>query len=205
MNNRVMIFFCAATMMILALSCVLTHDRGTWVLEVFPIFLGMPVLLATYRKFPLTRLLYALLIIHFVILSVGGIYTYAKVPLGFWMQDWFGFARNHYDRIGHFAQGFIPALVAREVLIRTSSLRPGKWLGFLVVCVCLSISAFYEFVEWWVTVWKGSSADAFLGTQGDVWDAHWDMLFAMIGATVSVLVMSKVHNRFLRKDLGLDI
>jgi putative membrane protein len=205
MNNRLMIIFCAATAMILTVSCVLAHDRGTWVLEVFPIIMGMPVLLATYRKFPLTRLLYALLIIHFVILSVGGIYTYAEVPLGFWMQDWFGFARNHYDRIGHFAQGFIPALVAREILIRTSPLRPGKWLGFLVVCVCLSISAFYEFAEWWVTVWKGSSAEAFLGTQGDVWDAHWDMLFATIGATVSVLAMSKLHNRFLRKDIGLDI
>ncbi|HDS05523.1 MAG TPA: DUF2238 domain-containing protein, partial [Deltaproteobacteria bacterium] len=137
------------------------------------------------------------------ILAVGSIYTYAEVPLGFWMQEWFNFSRNHYDRIGHFAQGFIPAILAREILIRTSPLRPGKWLFFLVVCVCLAISAFYEFIEWWVVLVQGSSAEAFLGTQGDVWDTHWDMLFAMTGAIVALLTLSKLHNRFLKKIIPL--
>lgn len=205
MRKSHMIVFLTAVAAILAVSCVLARDRGTWVLEVFPAFIGVPILVLTFKRFPLTRLLYALFVVHVIIIAVGGIYTYAEVPLGYWMKDWFGLARNHYDRIGHFAQGFIPALVVREILIRTSPLRPGKWLGFLTICVCLSVSAFYEFVEWWVTVWKGSSAEAFLGSQGDVWDAQWDMFMALIGATVSVLVMAKIHNRFLRKEIGIDV
>lgn len=198
-NSRYPLLFSLGTAIILIGSFLLTRDRFTWVLEVFPILLGFPILFFTYKKFPLTNLVYVLLIIHFIILAVGGIYTYAEVPLGFWMQEWFNFSRNHYDRIGHFAQGFIPAILSREILLRTSPLRPGKWLFFLVVCVCLAISAFYEFIEWWTVLIKGSTAEAFLGTQGDVWDAHWDMLFATIGAIVALLTLSKLHNRFLKK------
>ena len=181
----------------------MTNDRFTWVLEVFPILLGFPVLFFTYKRFPLTKLIYILLIIHFVILSVGAIYTYAKVPLGFWMQDWFGFSRNNYDKIGHFAQGFVPALLTREILLRTSPLRPGKWLNFIIVSICLAISAFYELIEWWVSALQGASAEDFLGTQGDPWDAQSDMLFALIGAIVALIVFAKLHNRLLKEKLVL--
>lgn len=201
-NSRYPVLFSLGTAIILIGSFLLTRDKFTWVLEVFPILLGFPILFFTYKKFPLTTLVYALLIIHFIILAVGGIYTYAEVPLGFWMQEWFDFSRNHYDRIGHFAQGFIPAILSREILLRTSPLRPGKWLFFLVVCVCLAISAFYEFIEWWTVLIKGSTAEAFLGTQGDVWDAHWDMLFATIGAIVAQLTLSRLHDKFLKNFIS---
>src|SRR4030066_1904701 len=160
--------FSLCTIIILVGSGILAHDRETWVLEVFPILLGFPILFFTYKRFPLTNLLYVLIVIHFTILAVGGLYPYAEVPLGFWMQEWFDFSRNHYDRIGHFAQGFIPAILAREILIRTSPLRPGKWLFFIIVCICMAISVSYEFIEWWTVLVKGSSADAFLGTQGEI-------------------------------------
>jgi putative membrane protein len=194
---RVPLLFTLATLVILGVSCALTFDRFTWVLEVFPILIGFPILLATYQRFPLTRMLYILLVIHFCILALGGIYTYAKVPLGFWMQDWFGFARNHYDRIGHFAQGFIPALLTRELLLRTSPLRPGKWLNFICVSICLAISAFYELIEWWTAASQGASADAFLGSQGDIWDAQWDMFLCLLGATASMALLRKLHDRAL--------
>lgn len=202
-NSKYPVLFSLCTVFILVGSCILSNDRETWVLEVFPILLGFPILFFTYKRFPLTNLLYVMIIIHFSILAIGGIYTYAKVPFGFWMQDWFHFSRNHYDRIGHFAQGFIPAILAREVLIRTSPLRPGKWLSFIIVCICLAVSAFYEFIEWWTVLIKGSSAEAFLGTQGDVWDTHWDMFFAMIGAIVALITLSKLHNRFMKKFIQL--
>ncbi|MBU1242085.1 DUF2238 domain-containing protein [Myxococcota bacterium] len=198
-TQRYPIVFTLVTVLILGASLALARDRFTWVLEVFPILLGFPVLFFTYARFPLTPMLYALLIVHFCILAVGGIYTYAEVPLGFWMQDWFGFSRNHYDRIGHFAQGFIPALLARELLLRTSPLRPGKWLNFLVVAVCLAISAFYEFIEWWTAASQGASADAFLGSQGDIWDAQWDMFLCLIGAIVAVAFLRGVHDRALAR------
>ena len=171
----------------------------TYVLEVFPILFGFPILFFTYKRFPLTKLIYILLLIHFVILSVGAIYTYAKVPLGYWMQDWFGFSRNNYDKIGHFAQGFVPALLVREILLRTSSLQQGKWLNFIIVSICLAISAFYELIEWWVSAIQGASAEEFLGTQGDPWDAQSDMLFALIGAIIALIVFSKYHNRLLKE------
>lgn len=191
------VLFSITTILILVGSFMLTRDRGTWVLEVFPILIGFPILFFTYKRFPLTNLLYILIVLHFIILAVGGIYTYAEVPLGFWMQEWFHFSRNHYDRIGHLAQGFIPAILVREVIIRTTPLRPGKMLFFIVVCVCLAVSAFYEFIEWWTVLVKGSSAEAFLGTQGDVWDAQWDMFFAMVGAIAAQITLSKVHDKFL--------
>ncbi|MGD9764420.1 MAG: DUF2238 domain-containing protein [Candidatus Binatia bacterium] len=171
------------------------YDRITWWLEVAPVLVGAPILVATYRRFPLTPLAYRLLCAHALILCLGAHYTYARVPLGYWAQELFGFARNHYDRIGHFAQGFSPAIAAREVLLRTSPLRPGKWLGFLVTCVALAMSAFYEFIEWWAALLGGESAAAFLGTQGDPWDTQWDMCMALCGAVLAQLLLSRPHDR----------
>ena len=188
----------------LVLSGLGPTDRGTWWLEIFPILIGAPILVATYRRFPLTTLVYTLLAVHALILMLGGHYTYARVPLGFWVQDLFGFARNHYDRLGHFAQGFIPAILVREILLRTSPLRRGRWLFVLVTAVCLAFSACYEFIEWGAALAGGESADAFLGTQGDVWDTQWDMFFALIGAITAQLTLSKAHDRALQKLLGKD-
>ncbi len=199
MNSKYPILFTAATFIILLTSLVLANSKTNWVLEVFPILIGFPVLFFTYRKFRFTDLVYALLIIHFIILAIGAVYTYAEVPLGYWMQDWFGFSRNNYDKIGHFAQGFIPALLARELLIRTLPLRPGKWLAFIVLCVCLAISAFYEIIEWWVAAVQGASAEEFLGTQGYIWDAQSDMLFALIGAACALLLFSRYQNRAIAR------
>jgi len=151
------------------------------------------------RRFPLTPLVYTLLAVHAIILMVGGHYTYARVPLGFWMQDLLGLARNDYDRLGHFAQGFIPALLVREILLRTSPLRPGRWLFVLVTAVCLAFSACYEFIEWWTALLGGASATDFLGTQGDVWDTQADMFSALVGAIAGQLALSGVHDRALRK------
>ena len=181
----------------LLLSGLAPYDRATWWLEVFPILLGVPLVVATHRRFPLTHLAYTLLAVHAVILMVGGHYTYARVPLGVWMQQVFGLARNDYDRLGHFAQGFVPAIVAREILLRTSPLRPGRWLFVLVTAVCLAISACYEFIEWWVAVAGGASADAFLGTQGDVWDTQWDMFTALVGAITAQILLARRHDRAL--------
>ena len=186
----------------LALSGLAPYDRTTWWLEIFPILIGAAILVGTYRRFPLTPLLYTLLALHALILMVGGHYTYARVPLGFWAQDLFGFARNHYDRLGHFAQGFIPAILVREILLRTTPLRPGRWLFVLVTAVCLAFSACYEFIEWWTALAGGASAEAFLGTQGDVWDTQWDMFSALIGAITAQLVLTTMHDRALRKLLG---
>lgn len=183
----------------LIVSGIHPYDRTTWILEVAPILIGVPILIATYRRFPLTPLLYRLLFVHALILMLGGHYTYARVPLGFWVRDLLGLARNHYDRLGHFAQGFVPAILAREVLIRRTPLRRGGWLFFLVTCVCLAFSATYEFIEWWSAVIGGSAADAFLGTQGDVWDTQWDMFLALIGALAAQLFLARVHDRELAR------
>ena len=183
----------------LLISGIRPYDRMTWVMEVFPVLLGAPILIATYRRFPLTPLLYRLILFHALILILGGHYTYARVPLGFWLQDLFNFSRNHYDRLGHLAQGFIPAILAREVLLRKSPLVPGKWLFFLVVCVCLALSAMYELIEWCTAVIFGEAADSFLGTQGDVWDTQWDMLLALVGSIIAQLVLSFCHDRALEK------
>jgi len=172
-------------------------DVFTWFLEVAPVLIGMPLLIVTYRRFPLTPLVYALLAIHAIILMVGGHYTYAEMPLFNWLRDAFELSRNHYDRVGHVAQGFIPAIVAREILLRRSPLQPGKWLFFLVSCVCLAISACYEFVEWWVAIASGDEAVAFLATQGDVWDTQWDMFLALCGALAAQLLLARWHDRQL--------
>ena len=182
---------------VLLWSGIHPHDRFTWFMEVFPVLLGVPILVATHRRFRFTALAYGLMALHATILMVGGRYTYAEVPLGFWMEDWFGFARNHYDRIGHFAQGFIPADVARAVLSRLTPLKRGGWLFFLVVCFCLALSAFYELIEFWTALATGTAAEAFLGTQGDVWDTQWDMMLALIGALSSLVVLSRLHDRQL--------
>lgn len=181
----------------LLVSGVHPYDRTTWWLEIFPILIAAPILLATARRFPLTTLTYTLLAIHAGILIVGGHYSYARVPLGFWVQNLLGLARNDYDRLGHFAQGFIPAILIREVLLRTSPLRPGRWLFVIVAAMCLAFSACYEFFEWGAAVAGGSRADAFLGTQGDPWDTQWDMFTALIGAIVAQLTLSRVHDRAL--------
>ena len=186
-------------MVALIVSRVGALEPGTWLLEVAPILIVAPILVLTARRFPLTPLVYRLLFVHALILMLGGHYTYAKVPLGFWARDAFGLARNHYDRVGHLAQGFVPAMLAREVLLRRSPLKRGKWLGFLVVCVCLALSATYELIEWLAAVLGGSAADAFLGTQGDVWDTQWDMFMALIGATSALLLLSRVHDRQLAR------
>ena len=183
--------------LVLAWSGLAPKDRFTWLLEVAPVLIGVPLLIATHRRFPLTPLLYVLLFLHAVLLAVGGRYTYAEVPLGFWVRDALGLARNHYDRLGHFAQGFVPAILAREILLRKTPLRPGRWLFFLVTCVCLAISACYEFVEWWTALATGEAATAFLGTQGDPWDTQWDMFLALVGALVAQLTLARVHDRQL--------
>jgi putative membrane protein len=198
-ENKTLIYFTTCSLIILIASFILAFDRFTWILEVFPILIGLPILFFTYKRFQFTSLVYGLLILHFIILAVGGIYTYAKVPLGFWMQDWFGFERNNYDKIGHFVQGFIPAILARELLLRTSPLKKGKWLNFIVISICVAISAFYELLEWWAAISQGASADAFLGTQGYEWDAQSDMFLALIGASLSLISLSRVHDRLLKR------
>jgi len=193
--TALLVFVAAA----LALSGINPYDRTTWWLEIFPILIAAPILVLTARRFPLTTLVYTLLAIHAIILMVGGHYTYARVPIGDWVQQLFGLARNDYDRLGHFAQGFIPAILIREILLRTSPLRPGRWLFVIVTALCLAFSACYEFFEWGAAVAGGHAADAFLGTQGDVWDTQWDMFCALIGAIVAQLTLARVHNRSLAK------
>jgi putative membrane protein len=189
----------AVVVVALAVSAVHPYDWLTWLLEVLPVLIAVPLLIATHRRFPLTPLVYVLVTLHAIVLIVGGHYTYARVPLGFWIQDWFDLSRNHYDRIGHFMQGFVPAIVARELLLRTSPLRPGKWLFSLVTLSVLGISAFYEFTEWWTALAGGDAAQAFLGTQGDVWDTQWDMFVAFCAAIIAQLTLSGVHDRQLAR------
>lgn len=193
------LLFAALTISMLILSGICAVDKFTWVMEEFPTYVSLPILFFSYKKFKFTPLIYWIVLFHYFILAVGGTYTYAKVPFGFWMQDWFGFSRNHFDRIGHFLQGFVPALIVRELLIRTSPLRPGKWLNYIVVAICLCNSAGYEFIEWWSSVSQGASADAFLGTQGDPWDAQEDMFMCVIGAITALLALSHYQNKLLLK------
>jgi len=181
------------------LSGIHPYDRYTWYLEVAPVFIAAPILFFTYQRFPLTRLAYYLITIHAIILMIGGHYTYALVPAFNWVRDYFGLARNHFDRLGHFAQGFVPALIAREILLRTTPLKTGKWIFFLVICICLAISAFYELIEWWTALLSGQAATAFLGTQGDPWDTQWDMALALLGAILAQLLLSRCHDQQLRK------
>jgi putative membrane protein len=188
----------------LAWSGIGPVDRLTWWLEVAPVIVAVPLLGATLSRFPLTPMIYLLVAVHAAILMLGGHYTYAKVPLGFWLQDLLDFSRNPYDRIGHFAQGFVPAMVARELLLRHTPLRRGGWLFTIVAGMCLAISACYEFIEWWSALIGGGSAEAFLGTQGDVWDTQWDMFLALCGAIAAQLLLAGAHDRALRR-LGVPL
>jgi putative membrane protein len=183
----------------LIVSGINPYDRLTWFLEVFPILIGVPVVIFVYPRFQFTPLACWLIFIHCLILMLGGHYTYARVPLGFWVQDLLDLGRNHYDRLGHIAQGFIPAILTREILFRLSPLKSGKWLFFMVTSVCLAISAFYEFIEWWAAILGGESAESFLGTQGDVWDTQWDMFLAFIGSLMALLFLSRMHDRQLER------
>lgn len=182
----------------LLLSGIAPYDRTTWWLEIFPILLVVPLLVVTARRFPLTPLLYRLILIHALILMVGGHWSYARVPAGFWVQELLGWQRNPYDRLGHLAQGFIPAMAAREIFRRQIPLPAGRWLAFLVVATCLALSACYEFVEWWAALALGQGAEEFLGTQGDPWDTQWDMFLALVGAILAQLTLSRLHERQLR-------
>ena len=198
-SGRALSAMLAVVLPALLLSGIGPYDRLTWWLEVTPVLIAVPVLLVTFRRFPLTPLLYGLIALHALILMYGGHYTYARTPLGFWIQDLFDLARNHYDRIGHVAQGFVPAIAAREVLLRRSPLGPRGWLPFLVVCVCMAISVTYEFVEWWTALLAGGAAQDFLGTQGDVWDTQWDMFLATCGAIAALAALSPLHDRQLAR------
>lgn len=213
MSDRRLTWFVALLLPVLLWSVVKPHDLLTWLLEVAPVLIGVPLLLAGRRRFPLSTLLLALLWLHAVILIVGGHYTYALVPAGEWAKEWFGWTRNNYDKLGHLAQGFVPAILAREILLRTSPLahaagrsrdtagQPSRWLPFLVVSVCLAFSAFYELVEWWVALLSAEAADAFLGTQGYVWDTQSDMAWALGGALAALALLSRAHDRSMARIL----
>ena len=200
MKRWELVFLSAAVMLVLVWSAIRPFDRLVWFLEALPVIVVAVLLLVSHRSLPLTMLLYRLIALHAVILLVGAHYAYARVPLGFWLQDLFDLSRNHYDRLGHLAQGFIPAIAAREILLRRSPLVAGKWLFFLVLCVCLAFSALYELVEWWVALLdSGQSSAEFLGSQGDVWDTQWDMFLALLGAVAAQLLLGAWHDRALRK------
>ena len=177
-------------------------DRLTWLLEVAPVLIGAPILVATARRFPLTPLLYRLLFLHALVLILGGHYTYAEVPLGEWAKEAFGLARNHYDRLGHLMQGFVPAILAREVFLRRSPLSPGGWLRLAVTSVCLAFSALYELIEWSAALLSAEASAAFLGTQGDVWDTQWDMFLALCGALLAQALLARLHDRQLARLPG---
>jgi putative membrane protein len=202
LSSREPLVLLVLTGLVLVVSGIGPFDRLTWWLEVAPVLIGAPILVATFSRFRLSPLLYRLLFLHAVILMVGGHYTYARVPAGFWVQEWFDFSRNHYDRLGHLAQGFIPAILAREVLIRWSPLRRGRWLSLFVICMCLAFSAFYELLEWWAALIGGASSESFLGTQGDVWDTQWDMFLALVGTLTALLVLARVHDSSLKSVVG---
>lgn len=197
--DRTLMLICAIWAIALLASGVAPYDRLTWFMEVAPVLIAAPILLATRARLPLTTLLYVLIAIHGLILIYGGAYTYARVPMGFWLQDLLGFERNPYDRIGHLAQGFVPAMVARELLLRVFRIEGRNILNFLVVCVALAISAFYELIEWWAALLMGADAHEFLGTQGDVWDTQWDMFMAMTGALLALLLLGRWHDRQLSR------
>ncbi len=202
LSSREPLVLLALTGLVLVVSGIRPFDRLTWWLEVAPVMIGVPILIATFSRSRLSPLLYRLLFLHALILMVGGHYSYARVPAGFWVQEWFDFSRNHYDRLGHLAQGFIPAILAREILLRWSPVPRGRWLFVLVVCICLAFSAFYELIEWWAALIGGASSESFLGTQGDVWDTQWDMFLALVGALTALFALARAHDRSLKSVVG---
>jgi len=195
MRNLWLIIFFAT----LAWSGIEPKDSPTWVLEVLPAVVGFAVLVATRRRFPLTSLAYLLILAHCIVLMVGGHYTYAEVPLFDWIRDGFGLERNNYDKLGHFMQGFVPAIVAREILVRNAIIAGKGWMSFIIVSICLAISAFYELIEWWVAILSDEAAEAFLGTQGYVWDTQSDMMYALVGAIAALVLLSKLHDKQLSR------
>ena len=189
----------AATVIALVVSGWRPYDRLTWLMEVLPVLVALALLVGTSERYPLTTLLYVLVFLHGLVLIGGGAYTYARVPAGAWVQEWLGLARNPYDKLGHFVQGFVPALIAREILLRGEFVRGRRIAAFLGVCVALAISAVYELIEWWAALSLGQGADEFLGTQGDEWDTQSDMFMALIGATVALATLSRAHDRQLQQ------
>lgn len=194
-RERILLLLLIVIVALLAVTAIKPYDRGTWLMEVAPVLIALPLLVLTYRRFPLTSLLYILIFLHAIVLITGGAYTYARVPLGFWLQDLFSLSRNHYDRIGHFMQGFVPALLAREILLRGGFVTNRRMAAFLAVCIAMAISAWYELIEWAAAVILGQGADAFLGTQGDPWDTQEDMFMCFIGAIVALLTLSREQDR----------
>jgi putative membrane protein len=188
-----------ALLLIMALSAIDPYDRTTWFMEVAPVFIALPIMIATFRRFPLSTLLYVLIFIHALVLIAGGHYTYARVPLGYWVEHAFSLSRNPYDKIGHFMQGFVPFLVTREILLRNGFLASRRMAAFLSVCVVMAISAWYELIEWWSALALGQGADEFLGTQGDPWDTQSDMFFAFIGAMTALVIMTRWHDRQMNR------
>ena len=197
MTRRELGLLLSLLLLALVWSFIEPFDRLTWLLEVAPVLMALPFLIVTHRSHPLSGLAYRLIFLHALILIIGGHYTYARVPVGLWLQEVFELSRNHYDRLGHLAQGFVPAIIAREVLLRATPLRPGRWLRFLIVCVCLAISVVYELVEWLAAVISAEAAASFLGTQGDNWDTQWDMFLALCGALLA-LALARQHDRSMR-------
>ena len=187
--------FLAIVAVALVASGIKPYDRLTWLMEVAPVLIAVPILIATRRNYPLTTLLYVLIFFHALVLIYGGAYTYARVPAGFWVQEAFGLARNPYDKLGHFMQGFVPALVAREILVRGGYVVGRRMTAFLCLCVALAVSAVYELIEWWAALALGQGAEEFLGTQGDMWDTQSDMFLAMLGASTALLLLSRLHDR----------
>lgn len=175
------------------------YDTLTWLMEVLPVLIALPVILLTYHRFPLTSLLYGVILLHCIVLIFGGMYTYARVPLGFEIAQWFHLDRNPYDKIGHFMQGFGPALIAREILIRGNYVNGRRMLNFIILSIVLAISALYELIEWGAALWMGQGADEFLGTQGYIWDTQSDMFFALIGSIVVISFFSALHDKFIKK------
>lgn len=198
-RERILIFLGLILLIFLLISGVRPFDRATWMMEVAPILIAVPVMVLTYRRFPLTSLMYGLIFVHAVILMAGGAYTYARVPLGFWMQDLLSLSRNPYDKIGHFAQGFVPALIAREIFLRGSYVSGRKMQGFLSICVAMAISAWYELIEWGAALALGQGAEEFLGTQGDPWDTQSDMFLAFLGASIAIALFSRFHDRQIKQ------
>lgn len=194
-RERILLLLLIVIVALLAVTAIKPYDRRTWLMEVAPVLIALPLLVLTYRRFPLTSLLYILIFLHAIVLITGGAYTYARVPLGFWLQDLFSLSRNHYDRIGHFMQGFVPALLAREILLRGGFVTNRRMAAFLAVCIAMAISAWYELIEWAAAVILGQGADAFLGTQGDPWDTQEDMFMCFIGAIVALLTLSREQDR----------
>ena len=198
-QRKQLLIAAAIVIVALCISAIRPYDRPTWIMEVMPVLIALPVLAFTYRRFPLTTLLYYLIFLHALILIGGGTYTYARVPIGNWVQDALSLARNPYDKLGHFWQGLVPALVAKEIFVRGNYVHGKKMVAFLSICVAMAISAWYELIEWWAALIMGQGADEFLGTQGDQWDTQSDMWMAFLGAMVAVVLLSRLHDRQLQR------